>query len=59
MKRGIPKSVERTVEQRVTYDLTREVLLKRLRLPADTVIHVQGEEVREGSVFQATVTETK
>lgn len=60
MLRGITKKVEKSVERRVTYDLTREILLKRLRLPADTVVYVAGEIVVDGAVvFQAAVTETK
>lgn len=61
MKRGINKTVETKVERRVTYSFTREVVLKRLRLPDDAVIYVAGEIVPLGSdeVFQAAVTETK
>lgn len=61
MKRGINRTVETKVERRVTYSITREVLLKRLRLPADAAVYVQGEEIATGTdeVCQVAIVENK
>lgn len=61
MKRGINRTVETKVERRVTYSITREALLKRLRLPADAAVYLQGEELTAGSdeVCQVAIVENR